>query len=183
MEPAELRFRSLFDAHYGAVYRYALRRTDRTSAEEVAAETFEVAWRRLGDVPREDEARPWLIGVARRVLANMARSSRRASMLSDRLRSQPDPMSSPDFAETVAERQQVLNALSLLSPRDQEAMKLVGWDDLSIADAAVALGCSRAALTVRLHRARQKVRRALPSADSQASSYADSPSAIVAKGL
>ncbi|MBO0836886.1 MAG: sigma-70 family RNA polymerase sigma factor [Actinobacteria bacterium] len=104
-------------------------------------------------------------------------------MLSDRLRAQPSEGSSPDFAETVAERQQVVDALSLLSPLDQEAMKLVGWDDLSIAEAAVVLGCSRAALAVRLHRARQKVRRALTAAGSEPSGYADSPSAIMAKGL
>jgi DNA-directed RNA polymerase specialized sigma24 family protein len=50
----------------------------------VIAETFLTAWRRLDDVPAGDEARLWLYGVARRMLANQRRGARRRSSLADR---------------------------------------------------------------------------------------------------
>ena len=49
-------------------------------AADVVAETFLVAWRRLGEVPNGAEARLWLHGVARRVIANLDRSGRRRTL-------------------------------------------------------------------------------------------------------
>lgn len=181
MDPTEHRFTQLFHAHYGAVYRYVLCRSDHQTADEVAAETMTIAWRRIRDVPAgEDSALPWLLGVARRVLANTARSGRRAALLSERLTAQPAP-AAPDIADTIAERQQVLSALGHLAERDQEAMKLIGWDGLSVAQAATVLGCSRGALAVRLHRARRRVHHILQDGKpAQASSSA--PGAITTQG-
>jgi RNA polymerase sigma-70 factor (ECF subfamily) len=69
------RFEGLFRDNYAAVRGYALRRAPRDMAQDVVAETFLVAWRRLDDVPAD--ALPWLYGVARRVLANQRRSADR----------------------------------------------------------------------------------------------------------
>ncbi len=52
----------------------------------MVAETFLVAWRRSADLPRDDEVRLWLYGVARRVLANHHRSGIRRERLGERLR-------------------------------------------------------------------------------------------------
>lgn len=66
MNPAE-QFSDLYQGHYDAVLRYALRRTDPEAARDVAAETFLVAWRRLDVVPPDDgQVGPWLYGVASR---------------------------------------------------------------------------------------------------------------------
>jgi RNA polymerase sigma-70 factor (ECF subfamily) len=51
-----------------------------------------------------------------------------------------------------------------LSELDQEALRLVGWEELDLAAAALAMGCSRATMAVRLHRARRRLERALGSA-------------------
>jgi hypothetical protein len=56
-------FQQLFADHFPDVWRFARRRTPSSEdADDVAAETFAVAWRRRHDLP-EDEARPWLFGV------------------------------------------------------------------------------------------------------------------------
>ena len=125
MESAELRFTTLYHAHRDAIY-YALRRTDRATAEDVVSETLTVAWRRLADIPEDSAAvKPWLLGVARGVLANAARSSRRASGLSARLQAHEEREPAPDFADAVAEKQRVLSAMRQLSKRDQEALRLI----------------------------------------------------------
>ena len=74
----ETRFRELFDQTYLSVIRYAYNRGyRRADAEDLAAGTFEVAWRRLGDVPAGREATPWLLAVARNLSRNTERRARR----------------------------------------------------------------------------------------------------------
>jgi RNA polymerase sigma-70 factor, ECF subfamily len=157
------RFTQLYEQHYDAVMRYAARRTDLDTARDVVAETFLVAWRRLDVVPgRAAEAEPWLYGVARRILANADRSQRRADRVAARLAHQrPGAAQAPDPADAVTERARVEHALLALSDADQEALRLIGWEELSLASAARAMGCSRTAMAVRLHRARRRLARAL----------------------
>ena len=70
MSSAEERFTALFEATRLPLLAYAVRRVaDPADAADVVAETYLVAWRRLDDVPAGADARPWLFGVARRVLA------------------------------------------------------------------------------------------------------------------
>ncbi|HEY3140934.1 MAG TPA: sigma factor, partial [Acidimicrobiales bacterium] len=75
-------FEELYRAQVRSLLAYALRRVDHPEqAADVVAETMLVAWRRLDQVPPGDEARLWLFGVARRVLANQRRGSARRDRL------------------------------------------------------------------------------------------------------
>jgi RNA polymerase sigma-70 factor, ECF subfamily len=155
-EPPDLRrFEMLFRDHADAVLAYAARRIDPDLAQEVVADTFLVAWRRLADVP--DPALPWLLGVARRVLANERRSSRRGQALTLRLVREPRRHSNEPTDE-VDERLSAQAALGLLSPREREAIELLAWEGLSTAEAAEVVGCSRRVLAVRVYRARRRLR-------------------------
>jgi RNA polymerase sigma-70 factor (ECF subfamily) len=139
------------------VLAYALRRTSREEAEEVVAETFIVAWRRLPEVP--DDPIPWLLAVARRVLANQRRATGRRKALDQRLGSAPRPGSlvAPDPAEEVGARMALQDALEHLGEWDREALLLVAWEGLDNRGAAVVLNCSPASFAVRLHRARRRL--------------------------
>src|SRR3954447_5395648 len=95
----ETRFSALFEAHFDAVRAYAWRR-DAASADDVAAETFLVAWRRLDSVPAD--ALPWLIGVARNVRRNELRSGRRRSALVERLAASAPPAGEPAAMPVLA---------------------------------------------------------------------------------
>lgn len=77
------RLEAIFREHYEAVLAYARRRAPAEVADDVAAETFAIAWRKAEQIPREPL--PWLLGVARRVLSTHRRSTRRRSRLRDRL--------------------------------------------------------------------------------------------------
>jgi RNA polymerase sigma-70 factor, ECF subfamily len=154
------RFERLYGENFRAVLRFAAARIDPERAKDVVAETFLVAWRRLDDVPAEP--RPWLLGVARRVIAGQRRSESRREALALRLQSahRRDP-GSVDVAGALAGRDEVLAAFAALGERDQEVLRLVAWDGLSVGEAADVLGISRLAFAVRLHRARRRMARAL----------------------
>jgi RNA polymerase sigma factor (sigma-70 family) len=143
------------------VLAYALRRTSREEAEEVVAETFIVAWRRLDEVP--DDPIPWLLAVARRVLANQRRAAGRRVALHERLGSVRGrgSFATPDPAEEVEARMALGDALRGLSERDSEALLLVAWERLDNRRAAVVMDCSPASFAVRLHRARRRLKQQL----------------------
>jgi RNA polymerase sigma-70 factor (ECF subfamily) len=91
------RFERLYEQHFERVAGYLLARTGRDSAAEALARTFEIAWRRLPDVPVEPL--PWLLGVARRVLAEQRRAQGRRNALIKRIAETADLML--DFAAEV----------------------------------------------------------------------------------
>lgn len=136
---------------------YALRRTDAASAHDVVAETFLAVWRRPGAVP--DPALPWLLGIARRVLANRRRGDARRAAVAQRIADQVQPQ--PLAATRADTDRPLLSALAALSDNDREALLLVAWDGLTSAEAAEVLGCSRATFDVRAHRARRRLAREL----------------------
>jgi RNA polymerase sigma factor (sigma-70 family) len=149
------KFELLFGNHYPAVRAYALRRISPDAAQDVVAETFLVAWRRLDEVPAD--ALPWLYGVARRVLANQRRSAERGDALARRLACSTSGAAPEDPGERLGDAELVRLALGRLPEPSREALMLVAWHGLSGARAARAAGCSRAAFAVRLHRARARL--------------------------
>ena len=157
------RLEALYAEHAAAVHAYARRRADAATAEDAVAETFLVAWRRLRDVPSADPL-PWLYATARHVLANQRRGDARRAALSARLqRERPaPPAAEPGVSEEGAA---LLRALAALRPADREVLLLTAWEGLEPARAAVVLGCTRAALHVRLHRARRRLEAALAPAE------------------
>jgi RNA polymerase sigma-70 factor (ECF subfamily) len=159
-EHAEQRLAGLYAEHGREVLGYALRRaTGPEDAADVVAETFLIAWRRLADVPTGDDARLWLYGVARRVLANQRRGEVRRTRLGERLRTELHGMAAVDAPS--AEQPAVLVALSQLDEDDRELLLLVGWEELEPAQAARVVGGSVVAVRSRLHRARGRLRAAM----------------------
>ena len=120
-------------------------------AEDAVAETFAVAWRRIDRLPEPDEALPWLLAIARRMLANQHRGTARRLRLGLHLRAQPQETIITGVVESPA-----LQALDLLRPDDQELLRLLAWDGLSQAEAGVVLGISANAVAIRLYRARRR---------------------------
>ena len=156
---ARARFDACFRAHYADVLAYGLRRLgDRAAADDVASETFVVAWRHRHALP--DEVLPWLFAVARRVLLNERRAARRRERLDARLGGERSVTAS-DPADIVSERAAILAALGRLSEPEREALRLAAWEGLGRDQAAAALGCSRDAYAIRLYRARRRLARYL----------------------
>ena len=171
---ANARFEQLYRDYAGRVLAYALRRTDAELAYEVVAETFVVVWRRLERVPTEPL--PWLLGVARRVLANERRSSeRRRSLLVELAANEQLRPRVQIETEPVAKVRAVANAITALPENDQELLKLVIWDGLSTKDAAVVMGYTSGACRVRIHRAKRRLAAQLERDEGVESGSAQSP--------
>jgi RNA polymerase sigma-70 factor (ECF subfamily) len=157
------RFEALYRAHYAAIVRFVHRRIDPASAEEIVADTFAIAWRRLDDVPADPL--PWLYVVARNLLHGEHRSaaSARDKAAGVALVSSLDRGRDP--ADALAERDHVLRAFAALSEPDREALRLVAWEGLDHRDAARVAGTSRVAFTMRVSRARRRLAAALAELD------------------
>jgi RNA polymerase sigma-70 factor, ECF subfamily len=154
------RFDGCFRAHYADVLAYALRRLgEQTTAEDVAAQTFAIAWRRRDTLPADPL--PWLFGVARNVIRNEARAARRRSRLLARIVGQHEPVSAPDPADWFGEPSCLGAALARLSDGQREVLCLAAWEGLDARRAAAALECSRGAYSLRLHRARRRLAKEL----------------------
>ncbi|TDC38325.1 sigma-70 family RNA polymerase sigma factor [Micromonospora sp. KC213] len=154
-------FIEIYLAHYERIVRYGLRRLyDGDVAAEVAQEVFVIAWRRRAEVPQD--CLPWLYAVARRVLANNRRDGRAApqvTLFADVIGGGGRTMvMAQDSLVAVAG---VRAALATLPGIDQEILRLIGWEELSLGEAAAVLCCTRTTAAVRLHRARKRMAKAL----------------------
>lgn len=153
-----VRFDALFTEYQRRVMAYAMRRTQTLAdAEDVAAETFTIAWRKFDTIPAA-EPLPWLYAVARRVLANHRRGSGRRERLAALLRVEDvaTPMHAGEDLDGPA-----FVALASLSPADQELLRLVAWEELGNQQIAAVLGITPNAVAIRLHRARARFADAL----------------------
>lgn len=163
LDSARSRFTALYDAHSRALLAYSLRRTDPSHAADIVAETFLVAWRRLYDVPPRTDVRPWLFGVARRVLANHRRGDLRRSALAARLATML--VESTVLPDEPDDMKAVHDALGRLSGDDRELITLVSWDGLTPSELAVVFDVPAATVRTRLHRARNRLRAELTADD------------------
>lgn len=164
-------FRELFDAEFDDIWRYARRRCACSQdADDITAETFAVAWRRRDDLPPEGQARLWLFGAARRVLANHQRGTKRRERLNDRLAVLP-PDASNDPADELAESpDNLLAALNSMPSDDRDLLMMRAWDEMAVNDIAELLSCTPNAVSIRLTRARSFLRNALADTKDPAAS-------------
>jgi RNA polymerase sigma-70 factor (ECF subfamily) len=159
-------FRALHADTFDDVWRFARRRTGSgTEADDVTAETFAVAWRRRDAVPGE-EARLWLFGVARNVLANHRRDATRRARLHLRVATHdPAPEAVRHEDHDTGAAAAVWSSLAALSRTDRDLLLMRAWDGLSVAEMAVVLGVAPATVSSRLHRARRRMARELERRD------------------
>ncbi|WP_206192469.1 RNA polymerase sigma factor [Scrofimicrobium canadense] len=163
-------FPDCFRDNYPDILAFAARRSsDRADAEDIASETFTIAWRRWADAPKQP--RPWLFGSARNLLAERNRGENRRLRLASKSAAQPHPFQ-PSLSDEVAGTLDFQAAWEELSPGEQEAIALTAWDGLSSKEAANVLAISRVAYSTRLSRARKRLREIL---DSQADVSASVP--------
>jgi RNA polymerase sigma-70 factor (ECF subfamily) len=164
----------MYRAHCGAVRAFVHRRVPPEAADDVVSDVFVAAWRRLEQAPQDEL--PWLLGIARGVMANRRRAEARQNALHERLAATAVIEVEPGPERRVGESG-LVRALASLSDRDQEVLRLVAWDGLDRARAARVLGISTSLFSLQLHRARRRLARALE-AQAPAEQQADDQSSL-----
>jgi RNA polymerase sigma-70 factor, ECF subfamily len=142
-----------------ALLTYFTRRVpDPADAADLLADTFLVLWRRADDIPADpQQARMWAYGVARRALSTHRRGGARRTALAARLRAELETTRCAGSSDTPS-HDAVHAAIATLHPLDQEIVRLVHWDEFSLAEVAQLLGKRAGTVRSRYHRARQRLR-------------------------
>lgn len=162
---ARERLDRLYRDHARSVYRCAATRLRPQDAEDVVCEVFVVAWRRITEIPEHELG--WLLRVTRNVMANHLRAGSRRAALVRRVTG-VHPPSVPDHAPDVVGRDAAERLLARLPARDQEVLRLLVLDDLSVPELAEALGCRPNTASARVHRAKQRLARLYAEQDQAA---------------
>jgi RNA polymerase sigma-70 factor (ECF subfamily) len=149
-------FASLYERHEPQVAAYCRRRADADQVDDLVAEVFLTAWRKIDNAPDNEVVLRWLYRIAYLVLTNHWRSEGRHKKLRTRLESL-----GVQYRELVADQvvmrselRDVLRAASRLRFRDQEILRLSLWEHLSHDEIAAVLDITANTAKQRLHRAR-----------------------------
>ena len=158
-------FAAIFDRHFDTIHAYLQRRIGRDLADELAAQTFLVAFdnRARYDRSRPD-ARPWLFGIATNLLHRHRRHELRE--LRAYARSAVDPIVDAfDGIEARLDasgrRRELIDALAAISADELDALLLFAWADFSYPEIAEALVIPIGTVRSRLSRARARIRATL----------------------
>jgi RNA polymerase sigma-70 factor (ECF subfamily) len=171
----ELDVPALFEDHYDPIASYLMRRqVDRSTAQEIAAATFEQAWtcREKYD-PGKGDPRAWLFGIAINLMRRHFRTEHRrlrayARAASRRVDAHEDWDEICGRLDVGASAGLLAAALATLAPRDYEVLTLRYWTELSHEEIAIAVGIPAGTVKSRLNRALSQVRAQLDPADVEA---------------
>ncbi len=175
-------FATLFDRHFGTVYRFCERRAGRDLAEDLAGETFRRAFEARGsyDVTRRN-ALPWLY----RIALNLVRDTIRARAAEDRAYARLHALTGPGWpaaSDHVASNAEMRDDLARLArllvaePEDDvDALFLHVWDGLTYVDVATTLGVPVGTVRSRLSRLRRRLEAALDDQSDDQSDDAEGP--------
>jgi RNA polymerase sigma factor (sigma-70 family) len=164
-------FAELFERYFSGLHGYASRRLDGTGGDDVASETFLIAFRQRERFdPDRGSVRAWLYGIATNLIRARRREEAQGYLAYARAAAHPpaDPMheeQTTDRVAAAAARTRIVAALAGLPDRDRDALLLVVWGELSHEETAAALGVPVGTVGSRLHRARRKIRAALDDVD------------------
>ena len=156
-------FSGIFERHVRPVGAYIARRLGSDAAEDVLSETFLVAFRRRGSYDRAyEDARPWLLGIATRLIKKQRTTEARqwrALQAQAGAAATDDPGHAGSEERMDAERavRELGPRITALSPGDRDTLLLHAWGDLTYEQIAAALKVPVGTVRSRLNRVRQRL--------------------------
>lgn len=157
-------FALIFDRHFDVVHTYLHRRAGRDLADDLAAETFALAFECRAGCRATGSVLPWLYGIATNVLRRRWRAERRqlqayARSGQDRWAAYEDDGAGRADASRVDAR--LAGALAAMRPQERDALLLFALAELSYEEIASALEVPVGTVRTWLHRARETAQREL----------------------
>ena len=156
-------FEPLFDRHYRAIHRFVSARAGKNAADDLASETFTVAFRRRSsyDLSRTDAA-PWLYGIAFNLLQGYRRSEETRRRTCARVAEYADDRED-EVAELFDKNDALSAALLGLGEQDRDLIILFAWAELSYEQLGIVLELPVGTVRSRLSRIRVQLRQQLTS--------------------
>ena len=181
-------FREIFERHYESVRRFAQRVVGRDAGEEIAAQTFLIAFQRRStyDVGYPS-ARSWLFGIAYNVARHHLRAERSQHYLLTRLPKEREATDQSAIEALDAARLAPIlrKALSELREEQRTPFVLVALGELTYRETADLLAIPVGSVRSRIHRARATLRELLTAVretpDRGDAEIAQSPDGITAE--
>lgn len=155
-------WRELYVEHFDFAWRIARRLgAPEAELEDVAQESFEIAFRHLGDF-REGRFRTWLFRIVANVVSARHRARRVRELFLGFWGSAPSPADEGPAARIEARQQLELvqHVLSRMAPKKREVFALCELEGLPQAQVAELVGCSPETVRTRLFHARKDFERA-----------------------
>lgn len=152
-------YRALAERYLAGIVRYATRMLlDQAEAEDVAQETFLRLWRDAGRYEaRGYKPSTWLYRVAHNLCIDRLRARRPETDIDDQHGS--DRTSAPVADKELSAH--VAAALARLPERQRAAIALVHYEEKSLEEAGIVLGCAAGAVESLLARGRRSLREQL----------------------
>lgn len=150
-------FEEIFARHFDAVLAYARRRLGPVVGEEIAAQTFLVAFEhRARFDPAHASARPWLLGISNNLIRHHLRHERvhLAAIARVPIDVPAEDVDDPSHLDAERLGPALARALLALSATDRETFLLIALTDLSYEEAASSLGIPIGTVRSRIHRSR-----------------------------
>jgi len=152
-----------FDAHFTEIHRYIAQRLSRDDADDLAGEVFLIA-ARGGYEPSRGEVRPWLYGIATKLVSRHRRSEiRRWRALSRTSEREAQSHEDATLTRVTAARLtgRLAKALAGLNAGDRDVVLLVALSGMTHQEVATALKIPYGTVASRLNRARKQLRKTL----------------------
>lgn len=149
-------FEDLFSAHSLAVYKYVARRHQGNDIEDLVAEVFTLAWRKMSEIPADFQLQ-WLYRTAWLVLANQHRRKGDILLGDVGVNFESELELESDVADVVISNLELREAWLKLPERDREVLRLVAWEGMSPGDVAAVLGLSIGGASSAISRARKNL--------------------------
>ncbi len=153
-------FTGIFDRYWVAIYRYCVGRAG-PPGEDLAAETFRVAFDQRRGYDGRDDAGPWLYGIATNLVRRWFRSVTRGARASQRIGGETapnEPDETLDRLEAAHLGPRLAACLGELAAVDRDALLLHALAELTYEQIARATGVPVGTVRSRIHRARGRVR-------------------------
>jgi RNA polymerase sigma factor (sigma-70 family) len=164
-------FEDAFEAEFSSLHRYLARRLGASAADDLAAETFTVAFRNWDRLDPERSVRPWLYGIAANLVRHHWRKEQR--MLRAYARTGVDPVlaeeeSAVERVDAQALQRELAGTIAALRPSDREILLLHAWTELTDSEIADSVGLPIGTVKSRLSRTRERLRNQLTDVGKEA---------------
>jgi len=159
-------FAALLERHYDRIHRVAWRLTGSVpDAEDIAQDVCCAVVEKIGSFQRRARFTTWLVGIVVNACHDHRRRRQASARARERLAVLADLTPPPDGRDSDRQRW-LASELSRLDPLLRDTVVLIVGEDMTHAEAALALGVAESTVSWRMHEVKRKLKHQLAKEES-----------------